>query len=681
MGRRKIKIERITDTRCRNVTFHKRKLGAMKKAYELSVLCGADVAFIVLYDGKASLYSSSNLDSILARFTAHRRSKPVDVRTNREFAALCAKGDGDEADGEAATVTRDPDEEQQILAPLDPATAAAEAGSPNGNAGHAAPLHHHHTSPLLPVGVNLTGPPTAAGAGAIQLSPLGGHGPHAHGVMPPINTGAVHLPPSAGPLGGGSASAYGVPSPHQHPQQLHQHAMISPNGTGRAGPVQQVIMHHSGAAAAAAGMHSPLQLPHPASSVPLMVQLQPQHSGHGGMIQPQHSGMIQPQHSGGHPLMPQHSGGGPMAVTAHNSGAGMGAVHSPMQLPHPPIPMQNSGNVVVHLSGSMGYQMQPADGSSGMHVDAIAPAASASVGSLVPVHTTFLPHSSSSSSSSSSLPMDAVRQPLAPVVVHQSGPARFHHHPHQQQPQQQQHYHNGGGADQYQQQQHHGYQHPPQPSQSHHQQQYQHPQQLPQIAHHFTGDGPSAHHQHNHHASPMMPGSDMQQQPHDLPPSSHALASAIPTIASSLPRRFSVQHGGNGNNGNGGAPFRVHTRVLSHPPLRIEIPNSTPGMGPPSLPASAFPTTAGVSQPAPAASAFLTSPMRTHSALLAPPESSGAPVNGLQPATSNGGSSGTTIFTPSIFSPNTAALFRSFGDAGNGASGADKAAHPLGQSL
>ncbi|KAI9222507.1 hypothetical protein BC828DRAFT_338643, partial [Blastocladiella britannica] len=59
MGRRKIKIERIPDNRTRNVTYQKRKLGVMKKAYELAVLCGAEVAFVVLYDGKASLYTSS----------------------------------------------------------------------------------------------------------------------------------------------------------------------------------------------------------------------------------------------------------------------------------------------------------------------------------------------------------------------------------------------------------------------------------------------------------------------------------------------------------------------------------------------------------------------------------------------------------------------------------------------
>ncbi|KAL5110562.1 Myocyte-specific enhancer factor 2C [Taenia crassiceps] len=39
MGRKKIEIKRIDDERNRQVTFTKRKLGLMKKAYELSVLC------------------------------------------------------------------------------------------------------------------------------------------------------------------------------------------------------------------------------------------------------------------------------------------------------------------------------------------------------------------------------------------------------------------------------------------------------------------------------------------------------------------------------------------------------------------------------------------------------------------------------------------------------------------
>ncbi|KAJ3346274.1 myocyte enhancer factor, partial [Allomyces javanicus] len=86
MGRRKIKIARITETRARNVTFQKRKAGVMKKAYELSALCGADVALIVMYEGKAAYFSSlDDVDALLAKFTVHRQSgRPMEVRTNDE---------------------------------------------------------------------------------------------------------------------------------------------------------------------------------------------------------------------------------------------------------------------------------------------------------------------------------------------------------------------------------------------------------------------------------------------------------------------------------------------------------------------------------------------------------------------------------------------------------------------
>ena len=47
VGRKKIRIERITDERNRQVTFTKRKNGLMKKAMELSVLCDCDIALVI----------------------------------------------------------------------------------------------------------------------------------------------------------------------------------------------------------------------------------------------------------------------------------------------------------------------------------------------------------------------------------------------------------------------------------------------------------------------------------------------------------------------------------------------------------------------------------------------------------------------------------------------------------
>ncbi|RRT60471.1 hypothetical protein B296_00021090 [Ensete ventricosum] len=47
MGRGKIEIKRIENTTSRQVTFCKRRNGLLKKAYELSVLCDAEVALVV----------------------------------------------------------------------------------------------------------------------------------------------------------------------------------------------------------------------------------------------------------------------------------------------------------------------------------------------------------------------------------------------------------------------------------------------------------------------------------------------------------------------------------------------------------------------------------------------------------------------------------------------------------
>ena len=60
MGRGKIEIKRIENTTNRQVTFCKRRNGLLKKAYELSVLCEAEVALIIFsHRGKLYEYASS----------------------------------------------------------------------------------------------------------------------------------------------------------------------------------------------------------------------------------------------------------------------------------------------------------------------------------------------------------------------------------------------------------------------------------------------------------------------------------------------------------------------------------------------------------------------------------------------------------------------------------------------
>ncbi|KAM5587833.1 agamous-like MADS-box protein MADS1 [Rosa sericea] len=59
LGRGKIEIKRIENTTNRQVTFCKRRNGLLKKAYELSVLCDAEVSLIV-FSNRGRLYEYSN---------------------------------------------------------------------------------------------------------------------------------------------------------------------------------------------------------------------------------------------------------------------------------------------------------------------------------------------------------------------------------------------------------------------------------------------------------------------------------------------------------------------------------------------------------------------------------------------------------------------------------------------
>ncbi|XP_064965203.1 agamous-like MADS-box protein MADS1 isoform X1 [Musa acuminata AAA Group] len=69
MGRGKIEIKRIENTTNRQVTFCKRRNGLLKKAYELSVLCDAEVALIVFSSrGRLYEYANNNIKSTIERY-------------------------------------------------------------------------------------------------------------------------------------------------------------------------------------------------------------------------------------------------------------------------------------------------------------------------------------------------------------------------------------------------------------------------------------------------------------------------------------------------------------------------------------------------------------------------------------------------------------------------------------
>ncbi|VAI15224.1 unnamed protein product [Triticum turgidum subsp. durum] len=72
MGRGRIEIKRIENTTSRQVTFCKRRNGLLKKAYELSVLCDAEVALIV-FSSRGRLYEYSN-NSVKATIDRYKKA-------------------------------------------------------------------------------------------------------------------------------------------------------------------------------------------------------------------------------------------------------------------------------------------------------------------------------------------------------------------------------------------------------------------------------------------------------------------------------------------------------------------------------------------------------------------------------------------------------------------------------
>uniref|UniRef100_A0A803N373 MADS-box domain-containing protein n=1 Tax=Chenopodium quinoa TaxID=63459 RepID=A0A803N373_CHEQI len=63
MGRGRVQLKRIENKINRQVTFSKRRIGLLKKAHEISILCDADVALIIFSTkGKLFEYASDAWD-------------------------------------------------------------------------------------------------------------------------------------------------------------------------------------------------------------------------------------------------------------------------------------------------------------------------------------------------------------------------------------------------------------------------------------------------------------------------------------------------------------------------------------------------------------------------------------------------------------------------------------------
>ncbi|XP_048138507.1 MADS-box protein AGL42-like isoform X3 [Rhodamnia argentea] len=73
MARGKVQMRRIENTASRQVTFSKRRSGLLKKAYELSVLCDAEVG-VIIFSQKGRLYEFSSSSEIQNTIDRYRRS-------------------------------------------------------------------------------------------------------------------------------------------------------------------------------------------------------------------------------------------------------------------------------------------------------------------------------------------------------------------------------------------------------------------------------------------------------------------------------------------------------------------------------------------------------------------------------------------------------------------------------
>ncbi|RWR77184.1 developmental protein SEPALLATA 1 [Cinnamomum micranthum f. kanehirae] len=81
MGRGRVELKRIENKINRQVTFAKRRNGLLKKAYELSILCDAEVA-VIIFSARGKLYefcSSSSIPKILERYQKCSTSGAVEA--------------------------------------------------------------------------------------------------------------------------------------------------------------------------------------------------------------------------------------------------------------------------------------------------------------------------------------------------------------------------------------------------------------------------------------------------------------------------------------------------------------------------------------------------------------------------------------------------------------------------
>ncbi|XP_058192802.1 agamous-like MADS-box protein MADS4 isoform X2 [Rhododendron vialii] len=93
MGRGRVELKRIENKINRQVTFAKRRNGLLKKAYELSVLCDAEVALII-FSNRGKLYefcSSSSMLKTLERYQKCNYGAPEPNVSTRDALELSSQ--------------------------------------------------------------------------------------------------------------------------------------------------------------------------------------------------------------------------------------------------------------------------------------------------------------------------------------------------------------------------------------------------------------------------------------------------------------------------------------------------------------------------------------------------------------------------------------------------------------
>ncbi|KAK4804829.1 hypothetical protein SAY86_004646 [Trapa natans] len=87
MGRKKVRLELITKESTRKTTFRKRKVGLLKKAFELATLCGIKGCAVIYGPNEAEPYvwpSEEEAAKVLKRFRALPPKKQVKHMKNHE---------------------------------------------------------------------------------------------------------------------------------------------------------------------------------------------------------------------------------------------------------------------------------------------------------------------------------------------------------------------------------------------------------------------------------------------------------------------------------------------------------------------------------------------------------------------------------------------------------------------